>query len=53
MKVEMTIFKLCPWHRRCVQSVFNMDNPLCNLKCCVMQFYRSINNAYHITRQRK
>lgn len=46
------IFLLCLKHRKCAQTVFNMNNPLCKLKYCPMQKYRSIVRAYKKTIER-
>lgn len=44
-KISYLIFGLCPIHRKCAQACFDMKPPLCNIKRCLAQTTRTVNEA--------
>ena len=49
MRLNKIIFRLCWKHKKCAQTVFNMEYPLCNSKKCIMSNSKSSVYAYKKT----
>ena len=52
MNIKRLIFKLCPKHRKCAQSIFDMIGALCDRKDCIIQNFMGIVNAYNTTKEK-